>query len=307
MALSTKPPTRVRSTATRTLPLEFLDMVIRQHLQEDAKTLKTLSLTCRYIAGKAQPLLFQRLDIYVHPTLGQRRGTALCQLISSYRHLIPYVKHVRLHSLFSEDARRPDLGPDNDALRILLNLPYLTKITIVGYNNRSWNIIPRNAQLAIKTSLRGKKVSAVEVQAMSDFPVYLLEGCRSLKSLTLAVPSISCYPATDSDGVAKKTMTFPLNCDLLQPSPIHLERLAVTMPTPQLVELTEWLLSDKCSLNMTRVRTLRVRQRGQYSFSDHLTSVSRLLSTCNATLEELEMDAYTPGELYTDFCFSVQH
>ncbi|KAJ3497083.1 hypothetical protein NMY22_g19737 [Coprinellus aureogranulatus] len=65
-----------------------------------------------------------------------------------------------------------------------MNLPSLTRIAIYGYNNRSWNALPRNVQLAIKTSLRKKSVSAVEVHAMSDFPVYLLEGCRSLKDLT---------------------------------------------------------------------------------------------------------------------------
>lgn len=290
--VSPRPPTPISSTSARTLPLEFLDAVIAHHLEGDIPTLKVISLTCRHFAAKARPVLFQRLNIYLHPTAGEKRGSRLCQLLTSYRHLIPYVKHVKLFSLFSEDS---DCGADRDALRVLINLPSLARIAIHGYNNRSWNLLPRNVQLAIKTSLRAKGLTGVEVYAMSEFPVYLLEGCRSLKDLTLAVSSTSCYPTTDSDGAARSTMTFPFDCKSTQHSPIYLERLALTMPTPQLVELTAWLLSDKSPLNMTRARTLHIRQRGRYSCGDHLTSVSHLLSACQTSLEELEMDAYTPG------------
>jgi hypothetical protein len=198
-----------------------------------------------------------------------------------------------LFNLFPEDSCCSSQKEDREALRMLMNLPALTKISIHSYNNKPWGSVPRDVQLAIKTSLRGKHVSSVEVIAMSDFPVYLLEGCRSLKELSLAA-SPSCYPVTDKDGVAKKTMTFPLPQH--NRTPIHLEKLSLTMSTDKLAELTDWILSDNCVLDVSRIKSLQIRHRAGYSFYKHQVAVSKLLRECSATLEELELDVYTPGE-----------
>lgn len=197
-----------------------------------------------------------------------------------------------LFNLFPEDSCLATQKEDRDALRMLMNLPALSKISVHSYNNKPWGSVPRDVQLAIKTALRGKHVTSVEVIAMSDFPVYLLDGCRSLKELSLAA-SPSCYPATEKDGVSHKMMTFPL--PLNNPTPVHLERLSLTMPTSKLEDLTEWILSDNCSLDVSRVKSLQIRHRAGYSLYKHQMAVSSLLRACSNTIEELEVDVYTPG------------
>ncbi|KAJ2915154.1 hypothetical protein MD484_g5253, partial [Candolleomyces efflorescens] len=201
-----------------------------------------------------------------------------------------------LFNLFPEDSCHSSQREDTEALRVLMNLPFLRKISIHSYNNKPWGSVPRDVQLAIKTSMRGKHISCVEVIAMSEFPVYLLDGCRSLKELALAA-SPSCYPVTDKDGVAKKTMTFPQSTR----TPIHLEKLSLTMSTDKLAELTDWILSDNCALDVSRVKSLQIRHRSGYSFYKHQGAVSRLLHECSATLDELEVDVYTPGQSDSTF------
>ncbi|RXW17308.1 hypothetical protein EST38_g8548 [Candolleomyces aberdarensis] len=292
--LPSSPPTILSKTgcAKAVLPLEILNIIVTNDLKHDIPTLKSFSLSCRYFCRKTRPLIFNRLKLYMHPSHRKTRGIELCELLATSRHLLPYIKHAMLFNLFPEDSCFSSQREDREALRMLMNLPALTKISIHSYNNKPWGSVPRDVQLAIKTSLRGKHVSSVEVIAMSDFPVYLLDGCRSLKELSLAA-SPSCYPVTDKDGVAKKTMTFPLPQH--NRTPIHLERLSLTMSTNNLAELTDWILSSDCALDVSRVKSLQIRHRAGYSFYKHQMAVSGLLSECSATLEELEVDVYTPG------------
>lgn len=293
--MSAPPPQFSRAGYTRAaIPLEILDLAVTRHLEDDQLALKALSLTCRYFCVRTRPQIFRRLHLYMHPTYNQKRGHFLAEILSGGRHLIPHIKHVVVSTLFHEDSCRPHLREDREALRVLLNLTAMTKLSIWGYRNKSWDAIPTNVQLAIRTGMRGKRLSAVEVTDMSNFPVYLLEGCRSLKDLSLS-GTPRCHPANDKDELAKRTMTFAVNHGLQEPRPIYLEKLNLTMPGPELVTLTDWILSDQSALNISLAKSMHVHHRYSYSFLDHPTSVARLLDACYSTVEDVDIELFTPS------------
>ncbi|EAU82764.2 hypothetical protein CC1G_10883 [Coprinopsis cinerea okayama7 len=266
------------------LPLDILNIIITRELDGDLPTLKSLSLACRYFCQKTRPLIFRRISLSLHRVAHKIPGHYLMDLFTASRHLLPHIQHVVLGSLFEEDAycRRDDDPMDFDALRVLLNLQHLTKVTVLGSCNRSWSKVPRNIQKAIRTCLRGKHISQVEVHAMSDFPVYLLEGCRSLKHFSL----------TGSPSV----MTFMVAQD--SPSPIHLERLTLRCSSTSLAEMSEWLLSDQCSLDISRLKSLEVQTSGSFTFHRHQDALAQILPRCRNTLEELHLDVFSAGHQY---------
>ncbi|KAF6757663.1 hypothetical protein DFP72DRAFT_890293 [Ephemerocybe angulata] len=272
--MSAHPPQFSRAGYTRAaIPLEILDLAVTRHLEDDQLALKALSLTCRYFCVRTRPQIFRRLHLYMHPTYNQKRGHFLAEILSGGRHLIPHIKHVVVSTLFHEDSCRPHLREDREALRVLLNLTAMTKLSIWGYRNKSWDAIPTNVQLAIRTGMRGKRLSAVEV---TDMELSLSGTPR-------------CHPANDKDELAKRTMTFA------NLRPIYLEKLNLTMPGPELVTLTDWILSDQSALNISRAKSMHVHHRYSYSFLDHPTSVARLLDACYSTVEDVDIELFTPS------------
>lgn len=294
------------------LPLELLSSIVSQHLQHDLLSLKSLSRTCRYLHFHTQPLLFRRLHLYMHPTAHQKRGSDVVDIIAKGSSLLPFVKHVVILSLFREDSEGG--REDSDSLRVLMNLPCLTKVSVRGYFNRSWDCVPTAVQLAIKTSLRGKHLSAVEVTDMASFPVYLLEGCRSLKELSLSGASrrargdetqaaaVSLAPSNIGDVEALRAMRFSVRDHSRTPEPIYLETLKLTMPSVDLAYITDWLVSDQSTLSIKRAKKLDIRHRSGYSFVDHSVSVARLLDECRTTVQDVWMELITPNSASSFQC-----
>ncbi|TFK28554.1 hypothetical protein FA15DRAFT_678411 [Coprinopsis marcescibilis] len=275
------------------LPLEIINMILYE-LEDHLPSLKSFSLSCRYFCKRTRPFIFRCISLSMHITRYNSHDD-LEDLLTTSRYLIPHIQKVNIRALFPEDSE-DGTSPDPEALRVLLNLRDVVKeIAIHGGSCRSWTAVPVPIQIAIRTTLRGKHISSVEAASISDFPVYLLDGCLSLKDLSLNHKTLpSCYPVTKRDGLAYQVMTFMQSQE--DKSPVYLDRLYLKVAAPSLIKLGEWLLSDECSLDVSRLRSLEVHAPDVLKgvFYERQLILEKILDRCRDTLEELHLDVWSP-------------
>ncbi|KAH6909486.1 hypothetical protein BKA70DRAFT_1148714 [Coprinopsis sp. MPI-PUGE-AT-0042] len=277
------------------------------YLENDTRALQNISLSCRSLRQAVIPFLFHRISIPCYPRQRKTWGNSMLEMIGGRsRHLIPYITHVVLSHLFPDPSSASD-PVDENALRVLLNLSCIRRISIHGSGKRSWLEVNEGIQKAIRTTLcmPTKRINAIEVTRLVDFPVYLLGACKYLRDLSLEA-AVSCAPRPDShrrvpgkrgtyDHLQQRVMLQTAYQDAGTRPTIYLERLKFTGETANLVEFGDLLLSAGCPFHIGRLKALEVNQQNGFSFLERQRVVSRILSQCWSTLEELHLDAYGPG------------
>lgn len=269
-----------------------------RELQGDLATLKSVALSCRYFRQKVRAVLFRRIHLYLHPRVDGIPAEDKIDLLAHCRHLLPHIQHVEIFGVFNEiddedgEAATP-IPHDAEALRVLMNLPYISSIRITGYPTRQWAEASRSVRGAVMTALRKSKfLNRLEVLGIHDFPAYLLEGCLSLKHLSLT-PSFSCRPEKDIEIVAHRTMLQMLAHD--EAGPIRLENLSLKCATTNLVKLAQWLLLENTALDISQLKKLEIRMTGAFDFNQRQQILNIILEKCSETLEELALDIFSPG------------
>lgn len=279
-----------------TLPLE-LENIILNLLKDDHQTLKACSLVCRSFLITSQKHLFSKIVLQRDPTkpIYPALTTRLRRVLFSSPHIASFIKsldiidnwavripegeeRVRLF-LTRSDRSENWVSCDTDLTYILESIKNITCIAFSSAGRgTAWHSLPMEMQDAIRSIFTSHRLIRVVLKHTDQFPLSLFSTCSALRHLELFGVGF------DTPGPGGDTWTG---------EKIYLVSLQMSGLSSFLDVITNYILSSRCRLDISRLKTLAIASDGK----DEVQLLNwKLIYQSASSLEHLVFDALLPGK-----------
>ncbi|KDR83182.1 hypothetical protein GALMADRAFT_873658 [Galerina marginata CBS 339.88] len=266
------------------LPVELLDYIFT-FMRDDHPSLKACTGVNQAFSEIVEKHLYYELSLYNIDSLntrGELRPAQLLKLFTDQPQLASHVRSLRiiisglafLQWFVTRTMNEDDIG------RIFPRISHLSRISLAGRRNSliSWGRLQDDFQTSFVEILRTRSLVDVAIYDMDNFPLSLLDNCKSLKHLELSGSFSS--KADDAAETSISNSTNPVRAQLTS--------LSLRYWSSSVGQILGWLQSES-SPHIGTLRSLKMTlQHVEYG-----SVVPAIFAACSTSLKELELN---PGQ-----------